>query len=266
MNREEFMKKLEELLQNIPAEEREEAVHYYQDYFDDAGPEHEAEVIQELESPEKVADLIKADIEEFSEENGEYTENGYQDSRFDDRNMPAKRGYRYQQQTRWSERNRTEGAEKNTASYQYQETVDMEKGAETANNGTQPRTSLLLKVILIIAIILVAVPVVLPIGLGVFGTVVGIVCAALGLLLGVLIGAVAVFFSGIVAVGVGIVKIAVSMPVGIFTIGCGLVLMAVGLAATVGLAKLCMIVYPALFRGIVNLCRKPFHRKEEASE
>lgn len=62
MNRSEFMKKLEELLANISKEEREEALQYYNDYFEDAGPEHEADVIRELESPEKVAATIKADM------------------------------------------------------------------------------------------------------------------------------------------------------------------------------------------------------------
>ena len=37
MNREEFMAKLKALLGDIPAEEREEALQYYEDYFDDAG-------------------------------------------------------------------------------------------------------------------------------------------------------------------------------------------------------------------------------------
>lgn len=58
MNRSEFMKKLEELLANIPKEEREEALQYYNDYFEDAGPEHEGDVIRELESPEKVAETL----------------------------------------------------------------------------------------------------------------------------------------------------------------------------------------------------------------
>jgi len=49
MNREEFMAKLKALLGDIPAEEREEALQYYEDYFDDAGADNEAEVIRELE-------------------------------------------------------------------------------------------------------------------------------------------------------------------------------------------------------------------------
>ena len=61
MNRVEFMETLSRLLQDIPEEDRIDALKYYNDYFDDAGSENEQNVIEELESPEKVAMKIKAD-------------------------------------------------------------------------------------------------------------------------------------------------------------------------------------------------------------
>ena len=60
MNRVEFMETLSRLLQDIPEEDRIDALKYYNDYFDDAGSENEQNVIEELESPEKVAMKIKA--------------------------------------------------------------------------------------------------------------------------------------------------------------------------------------------------------------
>ena len=62
MNRAEFMKKLNALLSDISPEEREEALQYYNDYFDDAGPEQEARILAELGSPEQVAWKIKAGL------------------------------------------------------------------------------------------------------------------------------------------------------------------------------------------------------------
>lgn len=59
MNREVFLFKLEQLLYDIPKEERDEAMDYYRGYFDDAGAENEAVVLQELESPQAIADSIK---------------------------------------------------------------------------------------------------------------------------------------------------------------------------------------------------------------
>ncbi|MDE7269670.1 MAG: hypothetical protein K2N81_04275 [Acetatifactor sp.] len=69
MNRAEFMRQLESLLQNIPQAEREEALQYYNDYFDDAGPENEKAVLEALGNPFRVAENIKRDV----------NENGYQD-------------------------------------------------------------------------------------------------------------------------------------------------------------------------------------------
>ena len=63
MNRQEFMNRLEYLLRGIPASEREDALGYYNDYFDEAGDENEYQVIQELRSPEAVAENILADVQ-----------------------------------------------------------------------------------------------------------------------------------------------------------------------------------------------------------
>lgn len=62
MNKEEFLKQLEQLLRDIPEAERREAVDYYQNYFEDAGSENEMQIILELGSPQKVADSIKKDL------------------------------------------------------------------------------------------------------------------------------------------------------------------------------------------------------------
>ena len=58
------MEQLEKLLSDISEEERQEALDYYESYFDDAGEDQEANVIRELGSPGKVAAIIKADLRE----------------------------------------------------------------------------------------------------------------------------------------------------------------------------------------------------------
>ncbi len=62
MNRVDFMNQLERLLQSIAPGEREEALQYYNDYFDDAGKENEQEVIEALGNPARVAENIKRDL------------------------------------------------------------------------------------------------------------------------------------------------------------------------------------------------------------
>ena len=51
MTRDEFMKELAYLLQDIQDEDKEDALQYYMDYFDEAGPDREADVVRELGSP-----------------------------------------------------------------------------------------------------------------------------------------------------------------------------------------------------------------------
>lgn len=75
MNRVDFMKQLESLLQNISPEEREEALQYYEDYFNDAGAENEASVLEALGNPAKVAENIKRDLYGAGYGNASYQKN-----------------------------------------------------------------------------------------------------------------------------------------------------------------------------------------------
>ena len=97
MNRVEFMQQLERLLADIPENDRLDAIEYYNNYFDEAGAENEAQVIRELGSPGRVAAIIKADFNANGGQQAEYTE-----GQSVERNTPAKKekGYRAQKQKR----------------------------------------------------------------------------------------------------------------------------------------------------------------------
>lgn len=58
MIRQEYMQQLAALLAAMPEAERRDALDYYEEYFDAAGPEKEAQTIQELGSPQNVAEKI----------------------------------------------------------------------------------------------------------------------------------------------------------------------------------------------------------------
>lgn len=75
MSREEYFMCLEGYLRKLSDEEREEAIQYYRDYFDEAGPEKEEEIISKLGSPKDLAESIMQ-----SERNVEFTESGLNDS------------------------------------------------------------------------------------------------------------------------------------------------------------------------------------------
>lgn len=196
MNRNEFMRRLEILLSDISKEERDEALQYYRDYFEDAGAEHEAEVIRELESPEKVAETIKADLK--------------------------------------------------------REFQDVQEPPKTSNG---------LKILLIVLIVLIGAPIILPVGFGLVVAVLGIVIAAFSFFAGLVLGAVAIMGAGLVAIVVGIPLLVVALPAGLLSVGSGLLIFVVGLIGTAATVKLCMVMYPAMFRILVNICRWPFHHK-----
>lgn len=72
MNKEEFLSQLETHLSGMPENEKQEALQYYRDYFEDAGKEKEKEILESLGSPAEVAENIRVE-----NQNGEWTERGY---------------------------------------------------------------------------------------------------------------------------------------------------------------------------------------------
>ena len=77
MDKQQFLAELKQLLGDIPAVERDEALEYYEDYFEDAGVENESTILKELESPEKIAFMIKAGLRDSDKSIGEFTETGF---------------------------------------------------------------------------------------------------------------------------------------------------------------------------------------------
>lgn len=233
MNRIEFMTTLASLLQDIPVEERREAMKYYNDYFDDAGAENEKQVIEELGSPGKVAATIKEGIDGYENENGEFTDTGYHDSKFESQEVPGPRNV-----------------------------------GQSENDNTDSKkerwTSKPLKIILFIAIIVCAVPVIMPLVLGLLAAVAGIILAVIGIFIAFVIASAAVVIAGIAMFVTGIINMFGEFAAGLAITGIGLILLPLGAIATVASVKLCIVVFPAIIRGIVWICRKLFQRKAVA--
>lgn len=241
MNRIEYMSELASLLQNVPEEERRDAMKYYNDYFDEAGEENEEEVIKELGSPAKVAESIKADMkanEEDLQSHGEFSETGYSDERFESREIP---GYRYGEQSGQN------GAYQQAASQQ-----------------EPPRTSKALKIVLIIAIILVASPVVIPVALAIGAVILALICAAFAVVIGLVAAAVAIAIAGIAVFIVGLLTLVPRIAVGMALIGTGLILTVLGVVGTVAMIKLCFVAIPGIVHGITWVFEKLFHRRAVA--
>ena len=244
MNRVQFMLELAALLQDISVEERTEAMKYYNDYFDEAGEENEAEIIRELGSPAKVAAEIKAGLGGKAGEEGEFRETGYTDTRFERRESPAGPG--------------------GPAGYG--------PGGNSGGNGGggcggcdsygQSRSSRTLKIILIVLILLVCSPIVVPVGLALLCAVVGLAIAVFAVFFAFALAAVVVAIVGIVLFFAGMMALVPDLPTGLALIGSGMILAVIGAILTVAAVRLCIIVLPGLFRFFVELCRRPFHGRK----
>lgn len=229
MSRNEFMRQLEVLLSGISESEKEEAIQYYNEYFNDAGPENEQEVIHALGTPAKVAENIKADLngrDNAERERYEYTESGVYSG---------------------TQTNKNEVALPRTESY----------GKEEKKN-ISPVT-----VLLIILAVILLFPIWVPVVAAAFGVVVAIVATVLSLLFAVAVCGIAFLFSGIISFVVGVAKMFVVPVAGLILTGIGLILTAFGILFLLVTTWLFAKAMPAIVSGIVTLCKKLFGKKEE---
>ena len=203
---------------------------YYNDYFDDAGEENEARVIEELGSPEKVAGELKAGLGRDTAAQGEFAETGYSDPRFEDRKVPEK--YRYQEEAKQEKE---------------------EKG---------PWTNKTLKLVLLILVILIGAPIVLPIACGILATAFGLIIAAFAVVLSLVAAAGAVAIAGAAVFVRGCFLVVTNLAAALVTMGVGLILVVLGVIAAVALVRLCMIVLPGLCRFVANLAQRLLRRRK----
>ena len=224
MNRTEFMRQLESLLQNISATEREEALQYYNEYFNDAGPENEQNVIEALGNPAKVAENIKKDI--FG--NG-YGENIYQKINADNRAVityPA-----------------DSGAESGAGEAGFgQENEAQVAGAVSSRKKEGMSTGM---IVLIVILCILASPVILGVASAGIGVAAGLIAAWLGLIL--------ILIALVVA---GIISLFTHPFVGMGLIGAGLICGGVGLLFLMLTVAMAGIATPAICCWIGGLFQK----------
>lgn len=244
MNRLEFMTELTALLQDMPAEEREEALQYYNDYFEDAGIDRESDVIKELESPKKVADMLHAGLEGQNEENCEYRETGYADTRFENHDHLA-----------------TREMKKNDSEHAYHYANEYTEVAEK-----KPWTNKWLKIILIILIICIGAPVLIPLTIGILGLIFGIIAAVVLTAAGILSAGIAIAVSGLIILIAAVPKLFGSIPAAFAYAGIGFIMIAIGAVITAFTWWVAWKIIPPIFRGIVNLCKRIFSGNRKGAQ
>lgn len=226
MNRAQFMKQLEKLLSDISEEERKEALDYYESYFDDAGPEREAEVIRELGSPGKVAAIIKADLGENRENEEEYTERGYRDSRTEDKvHLPErKEGYH----------------------------ADNRRG----------KASVILALILLVFLT----PLIKGTLGGVLGFIVALILLPFLVVFGIGAVVVALFVAAVAVTVIGIGTCFSSISLGLLGTGVGLILLAIAVVALVFLVWMASRILPEILRKFTDFCNRMLNRRRKGSD
>ena len=247
MSRGEFIERLRQLLQDVPPTEREEAIQYYTDYFDDAGEENEAGVIASLGSPEELAKVIKAGLNDGGAA-GEFTESGFAGYGTRVKAEVAAPGSMAQPE---SEEKKTEGTDDAHTSHNGQESTASKPEKRKLSGG-------------IIALIVIAVILTFPLWIGIvaglFGIAVGLLGGLFGILVGVLACGIALIVAGAVVFSVGIATLGTLPLGGLCLIGVSFLIIAVGILffwlMVLGFGK----VLPWAVRGIAALFQKLFHR------
>lgn len=272
MNRAEFMRRLAELLSDVPPAEREEAIQYYNDYFDDAGAENESGVIASLGTPEELARSIKAGLNDGGS-GGEFTEsgfNGYTQVHKDEVMRTGEAGTNGQSGNAYYENGYYErtggkgiyGGREDTRkqSNPYEQTAS---GNNQTSGGRQtpPKQGMSGGMIVLIVILAVLTsPVWIGLLGGLFGLVVGIFAALFGIFIGFLAIGVVLVIVSIALLVAGIALLFTAPLGGLCVIGTSLILFAVGLVFIWLMVFIVSIAIPAFVKGISALGRRLFNR------
>ena len=237
MSRKEFMEELQMLLGELPVEEREEAIKYYDSYFDEAGPEQEQTVLEELGSAGKVAVQILRDYR--AEKNaGIYTEQGYQE-----------------------EKSETQPPMKCTgeAKKEEQKTEGVTSGVYVTNKGLSGGA-----LVAVIVLAILTFPIWISLLATAFGLLVGFICASGGIVVGFGVGGIGCLIAGIATFAFGIFKSFTIPVVGAGLLALGLLVFGIGclmIAATGGIIRLMVWVV----NGIIKLLGRLFHGRKAAT-
>ncbi len=238
MNKTEFVRQLESLLQDIPQAEREEALQYYNDYFDDAGAENEEEVIDTLGDPAKIAENIKKDL---------YGENEAEAATI--KNPPLK----YQ-----GESSREQTGYQASADVQKKDGLFHRIGAWFKSLPTWG------KVLAVIAGIILA-PAIISIVSVLISATFSLVTGWFSLILGFAAASLALFIVLIILLIIGVMCLAQVPMGGVALIGAGLICGGIGILFLMLTVAMIKIATPAIFRGFLKICKTISGKKEVAA-
>lgn len=300
MNRDEFMQQLARLLSDMPESERMEAIRYYNDYFDEAGPDNESKVIQELGSPGKVAAIIKADLkdspgrEEFRKkehtneeprrmfsDSGAAVNESREDTPENSSGMNWKEAGADQMEgssqqetnagwTNGSNEQKTDTGWTNGYNQQQLNNDWNTGGYRRQNSAAGAHTTLRRRrgagswALIIILLVFIS-PAIIGVGGGILGALFGILAAIFGVLVAVLSAGVGMVGGGIALVFKGMIKFFTVPASGFVSIGGGLICIALGIFILIFFCWLTFRLFPRFCRAVVNFISRLLHRRKGAA-
>ncbi|MDO5020342.1 MAG: DUF1700 domain-containing protein [Lachnospiraceae bacterium] len=237
MNRFEYMRRLEDLLSDISPSEKEEALTYYNDYFNDAGQENEQQVIEELGSPEQVAAGVKEGL-------GLQTYDRVQDS---------PEGGKNQNQSAQIGTDGNAGAQ-NTGSQNA-----FSQNSQIPPQPQQKKSKPAWEIALIVIGLIFASPLILALICVIFALIISVFSLIFGLLIGFGAAALALYVTAFVCALLGLVVLPVNVLVSGALLGSGCLCAAAGILCMV-LTVLVAMTVPAACKGTAWLWRKMFRK------
>lgn len=276
MSRWEFMRQLESLLSDISPNEREEALQYYNDYFNDAGRENEQEVIKALGSPEQVAKIVKDGLTD-NPAMGEFTETGFLNQDTDGQNAIIKRP-RQSEGTNAESIGNASAADRNTAAGNagaaFYANGNGNSGSEQAAGAGQntgggqtkaPKDEFPVWAIVLIVIgCIICSPVILGVAGTLLGVIVSIFATLLALILGFGLAAIILLIVAVSLIAGGFGSVFSSPVAAVGLLGGGLICLSLGILFMLLAVFLVGKLIPAICQGIAYIFKKIFGKKEAA--
>lgn len=265
MNREQFIAQLARLLQDLPPTERQEAIRYYQEYFDDAGEENEDAVIQELGSPGKVAASIKANLQYGGSTfgaNDTDMENTGTESQTKDADGWQQNG---QTMNRWNQSTQQgwQNADTQGQSGQQQTWQNSSTQSPYAMQARKPKRGVGGWALLII-ILVFASPMLLGVGGGALGIFIGILATVFALWISFFAVAIGMIGGGIAVLIKGILHAISSPAAGLVSMGGGLICIALGILCAAFFLWFTFQLCPRVLRTTLNFISRIVHKGKEA--
>ena len=237
MNRFEYMRRLEDLLSDISPSEKEEALTYYNDYFNDAGQENEQKVIEELGSPEQVAAGVKEGL-------------GLQTY---DRGQDSLEGEKIQNQS-------TQGGTNGDADAQNTRSQNVfSQNNQIPSQEKQKKSKPAWAITLIVIGLILASPLILALICVVFAVIISVFSLIFGLLIGFGAAALSLYVTAFVCVVLGLVVLPVNVLVSGALLGSGCLCAAAGILCMI-LTVLVAMTVPAACKGTAWLWCKMFRK------